>query len=303
MEFGSFDSVCRSVALPLCPLVGKTQIEPSCFSRNLEIAGSLIFQPSTLVIHIGAFIMTIIMLYHINTKYTAVGRKEIAIFFYFYLLSIVFEFITVSGIVPLYHDAYKYIVALHVGFTSATVWTLFLNGFIGFQWAEDGTLKSLWFFRITGLAFAALSFMIAYGTFTNSFGLQSSSPIVLFAMHFLINLVFLIIYIILQIILVLNSLDDMWPLGDLFFGVLFFVLGQVFIWVLSIPICRQVQHYIDGLFLGTLFSLLSVMMVYKYWDSITKEDLEFSVGGRMNVWEVRQLLLDDKTKSEPKGEL
>jgi hypothetical protein len=38
------------------------------------------------------------------------------------------------------------------------------------------------------------------------------------------------------------------------------------------------------------------MMVYKYWDSITKEDLEFSVGGRQNVWlidEAKESLLND----------
>jgi Chitin synthase export chaperone len=32
------------------------------------------------------------------------------------------------------------------------------------------------------------------------------------------------------------------------------------------------------------------MMVYKYWDSITKEDLEFSVASKTNVW----LLGEDK---------
>jgi len=32
------------------------------------------------------------------------------------------------------------------------------------------------------------------------------------------------------------------------------------------------------------------MMVYKYWDSITKEDLEFSVASKANVW----LLHEDK---------
>lgn len=26
-------------------------------------------------------------------------------------------------------------------------------------------------------------------------------------------------------------------------------------------------------------------MVYKYWDSITKEDLEFSVGSKSMVWD------------------
>ena len=32
-------------------------------------------------------------------------------------------------------------------------------------------------------------------------------------------------------------------------------------------------------------------MVYKYWDSITKEDLEFSVGSKVAVWEVKDPLL------------
>lgn len=41
--------------------------------------------------------------------------------------------------------------------------------------------------------------------------------------------------------------------------------------------CQVAGHYLDGLFLTASMILLSVMMVYKYWDSITHEDLEFSV--------------------------
>jgi hypothetical protein len=33
------------------------------------------------------------------------------------------------------------------------------------------------------------------------------------------------------------------------------------------------------------------MMVYKYYDSLTKEDLEFSVGSKQNVWEVKEPLM------------
>jgi hypothetical protein len=51
---------------------------------------------------------------------------------------------------------------------------------------------------------------------------------------------------------------------------------------------------VDGLFFGTICTLLAVMMVYKYWDSITKEDLEFSVGSKQNVWEVKELMVDDE---------
>lgn len=55
----------------------------------------------------------------------------------------------------------------------------------------------------------------------------------------------------------------------------------------SNPICQVALHYVDGVFFGTIALLLSVMMVYKYWDSITKEDLEFSIGGIPHAWELR----------------
>lgn len=64
--------------------------------------------------------------------------------------------------------------------------------------------------------------------------------------------------------------------------------------VFSVAICDQVKHYVDGLFFGAICTLLAVMMVYKYWDSITKEDLEFSVGSKQNVWEVKELINDDE---------
>lgn len=77
----------------------------------------------------------------------------------------------------------------------------------------------------------------------------------------------------------------------------------------SSAICDAAKHYIDGLFFSELAVLLAVMMVYKYWDSITvcsvfpntlckanssisqREDLEFSVGSKQAVWEVKDPLL------------
>lgn len=37
--------------------------------------------------------------------------------------------------------------------------------------------------------------------------------------------------------------------------------------------------------------------MYQYWDSITREDLEFSVGTKQNNWEVKELLPED----DPRG--
>jgi hypothetical protein len=65
-------------------------------------------------------------------------------------------------------------------------------------------------------------------------------------------------------------------LGDLFFGFSFLFLG-ILAAGSSMEFCLVAAHYLDGLFLTASMILLSVMMVYKYWDSITHEDLEFSV--------------------------
>lgn len=47
-----------------------------------------------------ALCMTSIMIYHVKTKYTAVGRKEIAMFFQLYLVTIFLEMLLVTNIIP-----------------------------------------------------------------------------------------------------------------------------------------------------------------------------------------------------------
>lgn len=95
-QFFKFDGICQTVALTLCPLMGKFDgIEPICYSRNVEIAGVIVFQPgrtilytreytcfyinllfssATLMMDLLALFMTSIMIYHVKTKYTAVGN-------------------------------------------------------------------------------------------------------------------------------------------------------------------------------------------------------------------------------------
>jgi hypothetical protein len=50
LSFGSYDWICSNAALVVCPLVGSTTsggygIAPVCYSRNVELGKTLIFQP------------------------------------------------------------------------------------------------------------------------------------------------------------------------------------------------------------------------------------------------------------------
>lgn len=73
-------------------------------------------------------------------------------------------------------------------------------------------------------------------------------------------------------------------IGDLFVGTTFFVLSSIFYFLLSDYFCKLASHYTDGMFLGSTLILLAVMMIYKYWDSITYDDLEFKIGGNPSLW-------------------
>lgn len=301
MTFGDFTSICETAPLPLCASIGpKTTasgsvgIEADCFARNIQLANTYIFEGATACIHIVALVMTVIMVLHVRGKFTAVGRREITSFFYLYMLLTFVSLCVDAGVIPPGSAAYPYFVSIQNGFTSALVTNLLINGFVGFQLYEDGTPLSLWTLRISSLAAFALSFLVSLATFKSWAGLGPEKTIGLFVVLYLLNGVQLFIYVAMQILLVTRTLHDRWPLGDIAFGLFFFVIGQVILYAFSSQLCIAVSHYMDGLFFATICNLLGVMMVYKYWDSITREDLEFSVGTRMNNWEVKDIPDDER---------
>lgn len=219
-----------------------------------------------------------------------------------------------AGVVPPGSSPYPYFVSIQNGLSSALITCLLINGFVGFQLYEDGTPLSLWMMRLCSVAAFTISFLVSLATFRSWAGLGPTNTVGLFVVLYLLNAIQLFVYVVLQTLLVARTLQDRWPLGDIAFGLFFFVAGQVLLYAFSSRICVALSHYLDGLFFATTCNLLAVMMVYKvhlcispayqitmiltkftgkYWDSITKEDLEFSVGTRMNNWEVKELLPEE----------
>ncbi|KDN61439.1 putative chitin synthase export chaperone [Colletotrichum sublineola] len=281
--FGDFTNICHMVPLPLCASIGPTTevtsgvgIEPDCYARNIELANTIIFEGAASAMHIVALLMT-----------------EILMFFYIYMMLSFISLCVDAGVVPPGSDPYPYFVSVQNGLTSALVTCLLINGFVGFQLYEDGTLLSVWLLRVCSLAAFAICFLVSLATFKSWAGLGPTNTVGLFVVLYLLNAIELFVYVALQILLVVRTLQDRWPLGDIAFGLFFFIVGQVILYAASTQICTAVSHYLDGLFFATICNLLGVMMVYKYWDSITREDLEFSVGTRMNNWEVKELLPEE----------
>ncbi|ORY34219.1 chitin synthase III catalytic subunit [Naematelia encephala] len=293
-KFGSFDYVCQHAALVVCPLLGsELGTMPTCYARSVQLGGVLIFQPATCFVHIAALLMTSIMLFHVQAKYTAVGRKEICHFFYIYMFVELLAIFLDSAIIPTAHAVYPWFAAIYAGALGALYFSLVYNSFIGYQLGfEDGTPMSLWILRLSCLIVWGVCFFISIATFKQFASFSYAKPTGLFITYLLWPGICAVVFFVSQLILVIRTLDDRWVIGDLLFGAAFYVIGVVLLAAFSVRICDAVSHYIDGVFFFTLCMLLSVMIgVYKSYDSITKEDLEFSVGSKQAVWEVKDPLL------------
>ena len=168
-----------------------------------------------------------------------------------------------AGVIPPGSGTFPYFVAVQNGFTSALCTCLLINGFVGFQLYEDGTRQSVWLLRGSSIGMFVISGAVSILTFKGKAGLSPTNTVGVFVVLYLINGIFLLIYLAMQIILVTNTLQDRWPLGDISFGVFFFATGQVILYVFSDTVCNAVSHYVDGLFFATICNLLAVMMVYK----------------------------------------
>jgi hypothetical protein len=168
-----------------------------------------------------------------------------------------------SGVVSPGSGAFPYFVAAQNGLSSALCVSLLINGFVGFQLYEDGTTLSVWLLRLCSVGMFVLTGAISLLTFKGWAGLSPTKTVGLFVVLYIFNGIFLLVYLIMQILLVTNTLQDRWPIGDIVFGVFFFVIGQVILYALGSTICDAAGHYLDGLFFATVCNLLAVMMIYK----------------------------------------
>lgn len=297
MAFGDFSSLCEKASIPLCSVVGPgaSGLEPTCYARNIELANTIIFQVAASVVHIVALILTVVMILHVKgkSKVTAIGRKEMTMFLYTYMVLTVATLILDSGVVPPGSAPFPWFAAIQAGLASALCVSLFINGFHGYQKYTDGTMFSVALLMMGSTLMFVITGLVALATFKGWAGLGPTNTVGLFVVLYIVNAAFLLVYVIMQIILVTSKLHERWPLGHISFGVFFLIVGQIVLYVFSGTICNSAQHYIDGLFVASVFNFLAIMMVYKYWDSITKEDLEFSVGTKVSNWEVRELLCEE----------
>lgn len=179
-----------------------------------------------------------------------------------------------------------------------------MNGIVGFQVLDDGTPISLGLILLSGIAFFVGTGYIALDTafsYTPTFVPSLSGPdnrnIALYVLYQLWPLICLAGFFLLETVLVLRVLGEKKPMRMWFSilinacvvltlksvylmaAALLFAIGQIFQYVISTHICQGTHGKIDGALFETLFTLLSVVMIWVFWSSITEDDWPMPTSG------------------------
>jgi hypothetical protein len=168
--------------------------------------------------------------------------------------------------------------AVHIGAIAATTWILFLNGIVGYQLMDDGTPLSIGLLLGSSLLFLIGVGYIALDTgfsFTHYWDSSYDLPnrgIALYVLYLLLPLLWIVLYLVLETVLVLRVLGETRPMMFLVAAAVTFALGQVFNFVVSPYICNGTSGAIDGALFQTLFTLVSVVLIWLFWSSITEDD-------------------------------
>ncbi|KAK4458835.1 chitin synthase III catalytic subunit [Cladorrhinum samala] len=282
-KFGNFEDFCRDTTLPVCNALSSqfhNQTGPwgGCELRGIPLSGNKILGNLGSIILAGvAILASIYLILRSERKRAAVGRREMQVFLAGYLLISICEIFSI-GEFPLNYKARLAFSAVHIGAIAATTWVLFLNGIIGYQLMDDGTILSLglvigsaliW---LIGVGYVALDTGFSFTNYWDSSWALPNRNIFLYVTYLLLPLVWIVFFLVLELILVIKVLGETRPMLFLAAAAVSFAAGQVFNFVVSPYICDGTSGAIDGSLFQTLFTLISVVLVWFFWSSITEDD-------------------------------
>ncbi|RYN38054.1 hypothetical protein AA0113_g6341 [Alternaria arborescens] len=288
-RYGKFDDFCRDSGnswstLPVCYLFNPASTidnngwQDGCTLQGFPVGGGdRLHNLGSIIICGIAILTTLFLLWRSQRKKAAVGRREMQLFLLGYIVISICEIFTIGGF-PLNSTVRIVFVAVHIAAITATSWILMLNGAVGYQLLDDGTAVSIGLLLISSLVIFIGTGYIALDTGLNWTGYWEDTRFVpnqayaLYTLYQLVPLVFIVIFFCLEAFLVLRILGERKPMLYLLAAALLFAIGQIFQYVISVHICNGTDGKINGGLFSTLFTLLSVVMIWVFWSSITEDD-------------------------------
>ncbi|KAF1961383.1 hypothetical protein CC80DRAFT_488674 [Byssothecium circinans] len=288
-NYGKFADFCRDTGnqwstLPVCYLFNQASTRDNigyvggCELTGIPLGGERYLRNlGSILLCAIAILASAFLLWKTERKKAAVGRREMQLFLIGFIIVSICEIFTIGGF-PLNSAVRRAFVAVHLASIVATAWILMLNGLVGYQLLDDGTPVSIGLILASAAAFFIGVGYIALDTGFRWTGFWDSSldlpnqDYALYTLYLLAPLVFIVVFFLLEAFLVLRILGERKPMLYLVAAALLFAIAQIFQWVVSVHICNGTTGKINGGLFQTLFTLLSVVMIWVFWSSITEDD-------------------------------
>ncbi|KAI0189256.1 chitin synthase III catalytic subunit [Astrocystis sublimbata] len=281
-NFGNFEDFCRDSTLPVCNVLTRSHNQNGpwggCELRGITLSsGHHLGNLGSILLCGIAILISAFLVLQSEKKRAAVGRREMQLFLIGFIVIELAEIFSV-GEFPLPSKVRIVFSGIHIGAIIATTWILLMNAVVGFQILDDGTPLSLGLVLISAAVLFVGTGYITLDTgfsWTGEFDASYDAPnrnIALYVLYQLVPLIFLVAFYVLEAVLVLRVLGEFRPMIYLTGAAILFALGQVFNYTISPYICNGTSGKIDGALFETLFTLLSVVLVWIFWSSITEDD-------------------------------
>eukprot|EP00834_Sanchytrium_tribonematis_P003268 NODE_121_length_17861_cov_0.498480.p5 type:complete len:285 gc:universal NODE_121_length_17861_cov_0.498480:4671-5525(+) len=271
--FGDFKPLCLKTVLPFCKVFNSDTVIPwkdSAQTCQASRVTSIDSDLGEIIACFLAFLGTLIIAYRTYTKYAAVGRIEMNI------LNIFYGGILLTNVllgVPSLSDHLPQVAAAYCAFICGFFWVLFMNGFVGYQVVEDGSVLSVWGILLSSLLFSFIGGYYSYGVGWGGISLlpipKSNSP-TLYGILLIWPLISMVLYCGLMVILVFKNLSQRKPIVYLFVSAILMIFSCVFSFALTDQICSGSNKSLSGLPFGVIFGFLAYCMLFKFWFSITE---------------------------------
>jgi hypothetical protein len=143
--------------------------------------------------------------------------REMQLFLLGYIVISICEIFTIGGF-PLNSTVRIAFTAIHIAAITATSWILMLNGAVGYQLLDDGTIMSIGLLLVSslvifiGTGFIALDTGFSWTGFWDSTRVYPNQAYALYTLYQLVPLVFIVIFFLLEAFLVLRILGERKPM-------------------------------------------------------------------------------------------
>lgn len=277
MTYGEFAALCYQSPLPICHLFASKQT-PEC--SLVGIADGKVRNLGDIIMAAIAIIVALVLVGMTHRKRAAVGRKEMNVVFIGYILILAAQIIDSGGFLDEQSKVVVIASAVHIGLIAGTFWALLINALVGYQIVEDGTFLSTWGTLISTLIVAGGTGYIAGDTafsvtgYFNTTNPATLKNVALFTLYLVWPIIAIGLYVILETVIVVKFLGEKRPLLLLYLALVSFAIAQVFMFVVSHYICSGTNHDVDGSLFSTLFTLISVILIWMFWNSITEDEFD-----------------------------